>query len=93
MCQSSKVGLGAPQETANRVSSKKITVIPYGADLIEHGNKSILEQYNLRPKEYSIIIARPEPENSILEIVRAFSREKRDHTLVILGEYLPGDII
>jgi glycosyltransferase involved in cell wall biosynthesis len=72
-----------------KVSSKKITVIPYGADQIGHGDSTLLEKYNLRPKEYSIVIARPEPENSILEIVQAFSQKKREHTLVILGEYLP----
>ena len=34
-----------------------------------------------------LVIARPEPENSILEIVRAFSKSKRGHMLVVLGDY------
>jgi glycosyltransferase involved in cell wall biosynthesis len=36
----------------------------------------------------SHLIADPEPENSILEIVRAFSRSRRNHKLVVLGNYL-----
>jgi hypothetical protein len=36
---------------------------------------------------YALLIARPEPENSILEIVAAFSRRPRGMRLVVLGRY------
>ena len=36
-----------------------------------------------------MVIARPEPENSILEIVAAFSRRQRGYKLVVLGRYTP----
>ena len=33
------------------------------------------------------VIARPEPENSVLEIVQAFSAERRDVKMVVLGKF------
>jgi hypothetical protein len=37
------------------------------------------------------VIARPEPENSILEIVKAFSNQRRGMKLVVLGNYSPEE--
>lgn len=71
------------------VSKDKITVIPYSADIIETADASLLSQFNLAPDKYTILIARPEPENSILEVVRAYSKIKRGFPLVILGNYNP----
>lgn len=71
----------------SRVSRKKITMIPYCADPIENADVSILDQFHLSPNEYAIIIARPEPENSILEMVKGFCRLPRTHKLVVLGDY------
>lgn len=65
----------------------KISMIPYGADYIRKGDENLLEKFELKKGEYSIIIARPEPENSILEIVKSFSAKRRNHHLVVLGEY------
>lgn len=72
---------------ATRVTRDKITMIPYGARLITHANKSVLADYNLTAGQYMILIARAEPENSILEVVQAFSLKKRDKKLVVLGNY------
>jgi glycosyltransferase involved in cell wall biosynthesis len=69
--------------------SKKITVIPYGADLVTSAPVSLIQKYDLSSKNYHLLIARPEPENSILEIVRAYSRRRRGMPLVILGNYNP----
>ncbi len=74
-----------------RVSGDKITVIPYGAELVENADLSLLDQYNLKPDQYALIIARPEPENNIFEIVSAFSQQQRDLKLVILGNYKPEE--
>jgi glycosyltransferase involved in cell wall biosynthesis len=68
-------------------SREKITVIPYTADLLNSANKSLLADFNLTPGKYCLIIARPEPENMILEIVKAYTAKKRGMTLVILGDY------
>ncbi len=67
----------------------KITVIPYSADLLGSADITQLDQFALKPGKYAILIARPEPENSILEIVQAYSRQKRGMPLVILGDYNP----
>jgi glycosyltransferase involved in cell wall biosynthesis len=75
---------------ATRVSADKITMIPYGGDEVLEADASLLHPYGLEPGRYSIIIARPEPENSFLEMVRAFSRKRRDHTLVVLGNFDPN---
>jgi glycosyltransferase involved in cell wall biosynthesis len=72
---------------ATRVSPEKIVTIPYGADRVESADIIELEKYGLEPDRYAIIVARPEPENSILQIVEAFSARKRDVKLVVLGGY------
>lgn len=72
---------------STRVKSEKITMIPYGAPRIDIANVALLTPFGLTSGEYSLIIARPEPENSILEIVQAFSTKPRHHTLVVLGKY------
>ena len=69
------------------VAADKITVIPYGADDISSAPTDALDVYDLVPGGYGIIIARPEPENSILEIVQAFSAKPRNKKLVVLGNY------
>lgn len=70
---------------------RKITMIPYGANQIESADTSLLDAYGLTPGKYAILIARPEPENSILEVVKAFSRKKRGLKLVVLGKYNPDE--
>ena len=69
-------------------SPGKITVIPYGADLVTSAPVELVHQYGLLPKKYYLLIARPEPENSILQIVQGYSLKRRGMPLVILGKYL-----
>lgn len=76
---------------ASRVSTNKITMIPYGADSITSADVSLLNAYRINPGQYGIVIARPEPENSILEIVEAFSKKHRGMNLVVLGKYYPEE--
>ncbi len=76
---------------ATRVSEKKISVIPYGAFEIDTADDAHLRRLDLEPYRYLTLIARPEPENSILEIVRAFSDKPRGVKLVVLGHYQPDE--
>ena len=76
---------------STHIRENKITMIPYGSDTIEQANKTLIEKYGLMPKNYAIVIARPEPENSILEIVTAFSKKQRDKKLVVLGNFEKAD--
>ncbi len=68
-------------------SPEKITVIPYGAEPVSSAPVDLIEKYGLEPKKYYLLIARPEPENSILEIVQAYSLQHRGMPLVVLGKY------
>ena len=79
------------EHLATRVPAQKITMIPYGAHYITSANAELLVPFRLTVGDYSVIIARPEPENSILEMVRAFSAKRRNHTLVVLGKFAPNN--
>lgn len=72
---------------STRVASSKIMMVPYGAKKLSDVSDEILEAYCLERDCYGIVIARPEPDNSILEIVRSFSRRSRKFKLVVLGNF------
>lgn len=74
---------------ATRVRADKITMIPYGGDEILTADEERLRPYGIEAGSFSVIIARPEPENSFLEMVRAFSSKRRGHSLVVLGNFTP----
>jgi glycosyltransferase involved in cell wall biosynthesis len=73
-----------------RVRPDKITMIPYGSDRVDTASPEAIAPYGLTPGSYAILIARAEPENSILEVVQAWSKEKRHCKLVVLGKYDPN---
>lgn len=72
---------------SSRVCPEKITMIPYGGDEVLCAEQDHLDRVSVVSGKYSIVIARPEPENSILEIVAAFSSRLRNHKLVVLGDF------
>lgn len=72
---------------ATRVREEKITTIPYGANNVTEADPALIAPYGLEPGGYALLIARAEPENSILEVVRAFSRKARGIKLAVLGKY------
>jgi len=72
---------------ATRTHRSRITTIPYGAIPAQHASTEWLHEYGLEPGRYLTLIARPEPENSILEAVRGFSCRARGLKLVVLGNY------
>lgn len=65
----------------------RTTMVPYGADRVVDASPAMLQAYGLTPRGYALVVARPEPENSILEIVRAWERRRRPVPLVVLGTY------
>jgi glycosyltransferase involved in cell wall biosynthesis len=72
-----------------RVRAEKISFVPYGAEGVAGGDPALLHPLGVAAHRYVSLIARLEPENSILEIVRAFSRRKRGHDLLVLGSFDP----
>ena len=72
---------------ATRVSRSKIVMIPYGADEITTAEPSPLKRLKLDPGSFFTLIARAVPENSVLELVKAFSAKTRGVKLALLGNY------
>jgi glycosyltransferase involved in cell wall biosynthesis len=70
-----------------RVRASKITMIPYGADSVRDTPTEPVLNLGLEPGRYLTLIARAEPENSILEVVRGFSQKRRGFCLAVLGDY------
>jgi glycosyltransferase involved in cell wall biosynthesis len=68
--------------------NKDIVMIPYGSHAIQE--TTLPDDYGLQPEKYLLVIARLEPENNILPIVRAWSKKPRSMKLVIVGDYLTG---
>ena len=71
-----------------RTTVERISTIPYGADATGDAPVEPLAAYGLRPGGYLTLIARPEPENAVLEAVRSFSSRPRGVRLVVLGDYV-----
>jgi glycosyltransferase involved in cell wall biosynthesis len=76
---------------ATRVSPGKITTIAYGAEALHEIDADPVLAMGLEPGRYLTLVARPEPENSILEVVQGFSAQRRGLPLVVLGHYLPDN--
>ena len=74
-----------------RHGNRAIEVIPYGSARIDGASLEPVSLLGLKPEGYLISIARIEPENSILEIVRSFSARTRGVKLVVLGNFRPDD--
>jgi glycosyltransferase involved in cell wall biosynthesis len=72
---------------ATRVRASKISLIPYGADPIIDADPMLIKP--LFPGEYALVVGRIVPENSILEIVRSWSRAGFSHRLVVVGTFNP----
>lgn len=78
-------------EIARRLASRgcraKVSTIAYGARSVVDADPAPVTKLGLQPGSYALVIARPEPENSILEVVRAFSAVQCAVPLVVLGRY------
>lgn len=71
----------------SRVSESKITTIAYGAEAVTEASSAPVISLGLEPGRFLTLIARAEPENSILEVVKGFSAKPRNFQLVVLGNY------
>lgn len=70
-----------------RAPARKITTITYGGHRIDGAPTDPVTDLGLAPRRYLTLIARPIPENSILELVQGFSAKTRGVELVVLGAY------
>jgi glycosyltransferase involved in cell wall biosynthesis len=64
----------------------RATVIEYGAELEIEDDPAVLPGLGLRPHGYYLVVARIEPENHVLEILRAFARAHLARELLVVGD-------
>jgi len=67
-----------------QVSSK---YIPYGAEISNEENKSILEQLGIEERKYFVAMARMEPENNIEIILKGFTQSNSTHKFLVIGNH------
>ncbi|MBO1756832.1 DUF1972 domain-containing protein [Allobranchiibius sp. CTAmp26] len=72
-----------------KAPARKISTITYGAHAVREASYQPVLARGLTPGNYLTLICRPIPENSILELVQAFSAKTRGHQLAIFGNYAP----
>ena len=71
--------------------ASRVDTITYGAHPVDEAPTAPVEALGLTPGGYATMVCRPIPENSCLEIVRAWSARSRGVPLVVLGTYEEGD--
>ncbi len=68
-----------------------VSVIPYGAPVINVAPEvGLLEEWQLTPGNYYLVVCRLEPENSVKEIVKGYLRSESAHPLVVVGGIDPA---
>ena len=62
--------------------------LAYGADIPVSFDKDILELYSVKEYDFSLVLARLEPENSIELILDGFLNSKRpNHVIIVIGNH------
>ena len=82
-----------PQIAAHILARTKrhSVVIPYGGERLFQVSERPLADYGVEKDDYFISIARPEPENSILELVQAHQLSCTTKKLLVLGNLNPAN--
>jgi len=65
---------------------ERVRVIEYGAELEHEHDRGVLASLALRPQAYFLSVARIEPENHVLEILRAHARSGVKRALLLVGD-------
>ncbi|RKS90028.1 glycosyltransferase involved in cell wall biosynthesis [Microbacterium sp. AG790] len=71
--------------------ARRVQTITYGAPEIVDAPVAPVSDLALAPGAYGIVVCRPIPENSVLEIVTAWSARRRGMPLVVVGPYTDTD--
>lgn len=72
---------------ARHFGSKRVLTIAYGAYEVIDAPRGPAQELGLAPGQYAMVVCRPIPENSVLEIVAAWSSKRRDMSLLVVGPY------
>jgi len=65
----------------------KPVYIPYGAEIMGAGDKTVLEAFKLEAGHYYLVIARLEPENNIRNILKGYLAAELDEPLIVVGNH------
>lgn len=60
--------------------------IAYGARIFNNPQADVLDEYNLKPNEYNLLIARLEPENNIETILDGLVLSNNQHPFLVIGK-------
>lgn len=63
----------------------QVVYIPYGADIPQETNSTILHKLSLKKGAYHVLIARMEPENHITEILEGVANSTNSMPLIVVG--------
>lgn len=61
--------------------------IPYGANLFDRPEVSVLREYGIEEYQYSMLIARLEPENNIEVILDGVASSQDDKLFIVIGKH------
>lgn len=71
--------------------ARRVRTIAYGGHPVRQAPQWPVTDLGLRPGGYAVVICRPIPENSLLEIVRGWTARERAVRLVVLGDFSRDD--
>ncbi len=74
------------QQVYRDTFNKESTMIAYGANLQYSTNSSILNQFNLIPNDYYLIVGRLIPDNNADSIVAGYLQSNSNKKLVVVGD-------
>lgn len=81
---SDSIGIQNYHTSKYKVDSK---FIAYGSTVFNSPNDSLLKEYNLKPNNYNMLIARIEPENNIETILDGVVLSRTKEKFVVVGNY------
>lgn len=75
------------QEYLHAKYNKQAVFIPYGADIFSNSNSLLLEEFDVAPYDYDMLIARLEPENSIEIILDGRAKSDCKRKFLVIGTH------
>lgn len=75
----------AIEEYLHENHKNQVVFIPYGAVPFQNPNPDACDAFYLGPFQYSLVIARLEPENHVETIIKAYRKSRQTGPLVIVG--------
>jgi glycosyltransferase involved in cell wall biosynthesis len=72
---------------------RKIRIIEYGAPLINSFDQRVMNEFNVNPGQYYLVVSRLEPENNIRMIIEGFKLNNTVRDLIIVGNIIDNKYI